>query len=109
MGTIYVDKIDMITVVCNECHICFAIPHKMQKQLIDSHKIFYCPNGHGLCYPEKSDTEKLAEKYEKEIQNLAASNEHLNECCIQYQDQARKNDYRARHYKGRVTRLKRSA
>ena len=106
MGTKFVENTTLITENCCICGVIFAMP----KELNDSKlcgcetESFWCPNGHKQHYTGKSDGQKLEEKDHK-ISKLVASNAQLNECCINYQDQAKKNDYRARNYKGRLTKL----
>jgi hypothetical protein len=54
-----------IEVCCwNGCGVTFGMPVTMQKQRLDDHRGFYCPNGHQQFYFGKSDEEKLRDQLE---------------------------------------------
>jgi len=44
---------------CIVCGIQFAVPPDFDQNLQKNHKIFYCPNGHGMCYPTETEEERL--------------------------------------------------
>ncbi len=44
---------------CCVCHVLFAIPSEMQTKLIETHKSFYCPNGHSQSFTGETDAERL--------------------------------------------------
>lgn len=52
----------LVTKVCPVCGVPYAMPEELddwcQKK---AHRNFYCPNGHQLHYPGKSDEQKLRE------------------------------------------------
>ena len=53
---------------CVSCGVMFAAPEDFFTRRREDHKTFYCPNGHYLSFPDKSDAEKAqaeAEKYKK--------------------------------------------
>lgn len=69
-------SVKLITEVCISCGIPFGIPTNYQQVIKDTHKSFYCPNGHGQHYPGKSNEEKLREELlqkKNEVAQLAAS------------------------------------
>ncbi len=47
---------------CIKCGIVWAMLGDYISQKRNDHKVFYCPNGHGQHYLQKSDTEKLQEQ-----------------------------------------------
>ncbi len=53
--------IKFIPVTCcvSTCGITWAQPENYNTQKKCDHTFFYCPNGHGQYYPEKSDLEKV--------------------------------------------------
>lgn len=83
---------------CINCGIVFAIPEDFREKIIKSHKTFYCPNGHTMYYPGKTKEEVLSNA--------------LKQCKISNESYKRKNkeyDYRARYWKGKVTKIQKSA
>ena len=51
----------LVTEVCCNCHVLFAITEGMQQKLRNTHDWFYCPNGHSQHYTGKSEKDKLRE------------------------------------------------
>ena len=47
----------MANETCIECGVVFTIPDVRQAELRRTHELFYCSNGHGQYYPQKSDIE----------------------------------------------------
>ena len=56
---------------CCACGIKFGIPLQIQKNLRESHKSFYCPNGHGQSYTGKSEAEKLRDELKRKEAEMA--------------------------------------
>lgn len=55
-------------VVCGACGVTFGMPEELITQRRRDHQSFYCPNGHGRFFPDKTDAEKVqaaADKYKK--------------------------------------------
>lgn len=50
---------------CCACGVRFAIPTTLREQLRETHRTFYCPNGHGQSYSGKTKAERLAEELEQ--------------------------------------------
>jgi hypothetical protein len=50
---------------CIKCGIKFGMPSEYQKKLLESHKGFYCPNGHSMIYSGKTEAEKLREELKR--------------------------------------------
>lgn len=51
---------------CCECGVVFAIPGGMYAQRLRDHKLFYCPNGHRLCFRDDTDVDRLKRELERE-------------------------------------------
>ena len=57
------------TTVLLEVHLCpicgcpYAMPQKSMEYRRDKHQTFYCPNGHSLHIPDKSEVERWQTKY----------------------------------------------
>lgn len=45
--------------ICITCGCVFAIPARLQEQLIKNHQGFYCPNGHPQSYCGETEEAKL--------------------------------------------------
>lgn len=52
--------------VCITCGIVFAIPVNYKGQLRETHKGFYCPNGHNMYFPAETKEEKLRRQLQEE-------------------------------------------
>ncbi len=52
----------LAVIVCGNCGITFGLDESRQRELQRTHKSFYCPNGHYICYSGKSDADKLADE-----------------------------------------------
>lgn len=50
---------------CNTCGIQFAVTEDFIERR-DDHKGFYCPNGHNLYFPQKSDADKLRDQLKEQ-------------------------------------------
>lgn len=86
MGT-FNYEVGMYILHCSVCDIAFAIPIDFRKNRQKDHKTFYCPNDHAQYYPYETEEERLREQLD---------------CC---QIDSRTLDYRARYYKGQLTKL----
>jgi hypothetical protein len=71
-------------ITCNVCGIGFSFSNEVEKLWRDSHKTFYCPNGHGLSWEGETPTQKelrekraLVLKLEKELSALKQFSETL--------------------------------
>lgn len=54
----YTEQVAMATETCCECSVRFAMPQSLQDRLRNSHKYFYCPNGHPQYYGGESDKDR---------------------------------------------------
>jgi hypothetical protein len=64
-GHTYAGDVDLKAMTCPACGVTYAIPLRLQEaaQRAGERKIsWYCPNGHSLSYPGKSDEEVLREQ-----------------------------------------------
>jgi hypothetical protein len=52
----------LVTLECCSCGIEFAVRQSFETRLRDTHKQFYCPNGHPQSFVAKSEAEQLREK-----------------------------------------------
>jgi hypothetical protein len=60
----------MCNLTCNSCGIDFAFTKKVEKLWRDSHKTFYCPNGHPLCWSGETEEQKELKKLKKQVTEL---------------------------------------
>ena len=88
---------------CPECGIQFAIGQEFARHLRQTHRNFYCPNGHSLYFPAETKEEKL--------QKLLAQEEERKQYYIrksQRLEQEKAHAERQRNgYKGMLARMKR--
>ena len=85
----------LIMVECSECHMDFGVTPEFDEAKRNSHKTFYCPSGHRLFFPGRSDKEEL----QNELNFQKSRNAHLSE----------QNDHYKRSsasYKGKLNRTK---
>jgi hypothetical protein len=84
-------------ICCCSCQVLFWITESHYEQLKNSHKTFYCPNGHTQLFSGNNELEKYKELYVKmEKQNIG------NIDTIRHQQAV------INSYKGMVTKLKKN-
>lgn len=54
---------------CAACGIVFSFPKEFMQKLRENHKTFYCPNGHTLIFPAKTEAETLKERLNEIVTN----------------------------------------
>lgn len=95
-------KSDYYISTCPDCGIQFAMPEKFAQNLRQTHRDFYCPNGHSLHFPAETKEEKL--------QKLLAQEEERKQYFIrksQWLEQEKERVERQRNgYKGMLARVK---
>ena len=52
-------KTELVTETCISCGIQFAVPPEYVRHLRETHRTFYCPNGHNMYYPAQTEEERL--------------------------------------------------
>lgn len=65
------------TICCCNCGVPFAVPAKLRKELLETHKEFYCPNGHRQHYVGKTEAERLNEQLRLKENQLAEKEKQL--------------------------------
>ncbi len=92
---------DLAKETCCNCGVIFAMPADLQKNLIETGRLFYCPNGHPQHYTE-SEVSKLEKRLKQEKAFRAAAEKDL-----QSEREWSKRQARSRSaLRGVVTRLK---
>jgi hypothetical protein len=90
----------LVLKTCPVCGIHYAVPSQFDEKRRQDHRSFHCPNGHSLSFRGETPEERRIRRLSEELNHMVA-------CCDRERNKARMNDYRARHWKGRVTRLRR--
>ncbi len=54
-------SLNLTTEVCIGCGVVFALPCVLRERLLESHKSFYCPNGHAQQFVGKTKDEEIAD------------------------------------------------
>ena len=44
---------------CCNCGVAFALPSHLKRTLEETHRLFYCPNGHSQLYSDETEAERL--------------------------------------------------
>lgn len=101
-GTLVNYGTTLVTEECVDCGVLFAIPVSLQNKLKETHRNFYCPNGHDQHYVGKTEAQQLAEKLETEKRNTAFWRER-EQTQREYREHA---EHQRDAYKGHTTRLK---
>lgn len=87
----------VIETCCRKNCLCqFAIPTGMYDSLIASRNWFFCPNGHEQRYNGPSECERRVIEAERQREVAERQVANLKQEC-------RRAEYRARHYKGELT------
>ncbi len=88
--------------ICPECGIQFALPKKFVEKLHETHRDFYCPNGHLVHF--------AAETKEEKLQKLLAQEEERTQYFIRKSQRLEQEKKRAENqrngYKGMLARVK---
>lgn len=66
MHTEVVTGVKMVFFQCPTCAVQMGIPDVLDDKYRRTHEEFYCPNGHGQSYKQKTDEEQLREKLHAE-------------------------------------------
>jgi hypothetical protein len=80
----------------------FAMPKRIEEKKRQDHTNFWCPSGHPLHFSGKSALEIAQEEAAKE----KARAERLKQCAEQKLEKIKTQEYKIRHWKGEVTKLK---
>lgn len=56
---------------CATCGVQYAIPQKLKAELRESHRSFYCPNGHSQWFPDETEAEKLRKELKRKEQEIS--------------------------------------
>lgn len=92
---------------CCTCHITFGITRAMYNWLQSrTDENFYCPNGHPQHYTGKSD-EQIAKDEKLRADRAENQLRYTREQLAASRDVAKAADYRARAYKGQITKARR--
>ena len=54
-------------VACAQCRVAIVMTQASERHYRDTHKTFYCPNGHSNYFPGKTQAEKRIEELEQEL------------------------------------------
>lgn len=77
MTTTFAENVTMVKEECCSCGVVFALTQFLQAQLRESHKSFFCPNGHSQSYTSESESQRLKRMLEREQRDAASSRENL--------------------------------
>jgi hypothetical protein len=61
---------DFAVTECCVCGIAFAVPARFKQVLQETHRTFYCPNGHGQSYLGQTEVERLRDKLKTQNSEL---------------------------------------
>jgi len=89
-------------ITCSQCGILFGVPETWYQDRRRNHGTFFCPNGHQLHFPNKSDLEQKDE----EILALKKTVEWKEKARLSAQDDAIRQFHRAAVYKGKFKHLR---
>jgi len=71
--------LSMERIICCNCGLVFAVPSKYKGTLQETHRSFYCPNGHGQSFMRESEAEGLKRVLEQAKDREAVVRSRLNE------------------------------
>jgi len=89
-------------ITCNNCGILFSVPQIWYENRRERHDTFYCPNGHHLHFPSKSDLEKKDEEI-RALKKTVQWNENARKSA---QEDANRQFRRVAVYKGKFKHLR---
>lgn len=100
-NTIFSIQTGLVTKVCGECYIAFAIPQEKENRCLESGESWHCPNGHCRIYT-KSDNAKLKEK----LARVEADKDYYRNRTDELYNQKTHLERRVAATKGQVTKIK---
>ncbi len=71
MSNTFTETITLEKCQCASCGTVYAISEKLKESLRESHKTFYCPNGHSQWFPQDNEAERLRKELKRKEQELA--------------------------------------
>jgi hypothetical protein len=92
----------LVSVTCKSCGCVFGLSEDMHQKFRKTHNWFYCPNGHQIYFPQKSDEEKLQEQ----LKDARARASHQQERAEHFREEWDRADRRRAAIKGHYTRMK---
>jgi hypothetical protein len=101
-GTIIDTTLNLVTEECISCGVLFAIPSGLRDRLIDTHRNFYCPNGHVMQFTGQTEAQKARE----EAARLQARLERAEAREVHLRDQLDTTERQRRVAKGQLTKVK---
>lgn len=66
-------QIAMSNQTCIVCDIAFMVPTDWERWRKRDGATFYCPNGHGQCYPKRDEAAELRKQLEQRDRDLSAA------------------------------------
>lgn len=102
MTTTFTMKGVMVIEDCIKCGVPFAVTQEYQNRRKKDHGTFYCPNGHSMYYPGKTEEERLREQLQRRDEDL----KYMRQSRDLHREQAEENKRRAASYKGHFNRVK---
>lgn len=99
----FCENTEYVVESCFNCGLKFAMEKSFRDTLLRTKRDFYCPNGHKQHYISKTECEIKIEKLSEE---LKYERNRKSEIYREQNDYNRKLNYRIRHYKGDVTKLR---
>lgn len=104
MGTLTYSTVYSLTSCC-VCGIKFAVPKDWERERLNDHKSWFCPNGHSQYYSGKSDAEKAQERADRLADELARANTRA----LREREAKEAAERSAVAYKGHATRARKKA
>lgn len=82
-------SVNLTTEVCCACGVVFTLPCTLRETLLENHKGFYCPNGHGIHFVGKTKDEEIGD-LESESMELSQEIQRLEKRVEYYKTKANK-------------------
>lgn len=88
---------------CPHCGIIYYLHEDFENRRRESKRTFYCPSGHSIWFPAKTEAEELQEQ----VQNLRDSLQHEIECCSRVSEEAEHLRHSRNGMKGKLRQVQR--
>lgn len=106
MGIFDTVQITLTTVRCYNCGVLFGIESGRRQELIESHDLFWCPNGHSQHYTEQTEKEKQIAALERDLRTANSSRQFWNEQAAEAQRDVERKSRSINGYKGVIAKTK---
>ena len=105
MKTIYYNS--LLTILhCSKCGVPFGLQVDIERSRRNDHDTFYCTNGHGQCFPQETEEERLKKQLNIERQKASTLIASRDQLSAELRDTRETSKREKAALKGSITKMK---